>query len=150
MTFFRGAFRRFDFVFWLSVQFGKKWWRKEMQGKKPQGRIELPTFRLLSECSTDWAIEALKFISSLTHFKATMIHSHTRKAIFPRTKASTFQGRLSIGQNGQPNTWSCSWKGNYCQLWHHRRACAERIAEDFVVDILWWSGRVELCWSFYC
>ena len=31
---------------------------KEIEEKKPQGRIELPTFRLLSECSTDWAIEA--------------------------------------------------------------------------------------------
>ena len=27
--------------------------RKEEEKKKPQGRIELPTFRLLSECSTD-------------------------------------------------------------------------------------------------
>ena len=26
---------------------------KEIEKKKPQGRIELPTFRLLSECSTD-------------------------------------------------------------------------------------------------
>ena len=26
---------------------------KEIEEKKPQGRIELPTFRLLSECSTD-------------------------------------------------------------------------------------------------
>ena len=27
--------------------------KKKRHSKKPQGRIELPTFRLLSECSTD-------------------------------------------------------------------------------------------------
>ena len=49
--------------------------------KKPQGRIELPTFRLLSECSTDWAIEAP--ICSLTiarYTNCTPIHTK-RKTI---------------------------------------------------------------------
>ena len=40
--------------------------QKSMKIKKPQGRIELSTFRLLSGCSTNWAIEAPDFLAFLS------------------------------------------------------------------------------------